>query len=60
MAQFESNLDRIKRAIKKWLTIWRAQNLRDVREVADRLSQLFNLIDEGPLDTIQLNELKEL
>jgi hypothetical protein len=58
MVQFATNLTRVKKSIKQWVSIWKVHSLRNIREMEDKISTLFKHIDEGPLNATQLKELK--
>jgi hypothetical protein len=41
MSHFAENLVKVKRAIKKWLKVYKAQTLRQVKETKEKLVALY-------------------
>jgi hypothetical protein len=60
MVQFAASLKKLKDSIKKWLPIWKERRFRTLLDTEEKLKDLYQILDEGPLSEGQLEELKSL
>jgi hypothetical protein len=60
MKKMEKNLSRVKREIKKWISIYKSRSQREIIEIENDISNLVSPLDNSLPSQAQLKDIKSL